>query len=156
LSTESTKAWRGNFKYVYRTYDSDACVVPADKTAVNSESNVEHILEVSTSVDGGLEAVYKLGKRTAKEILEGNIDLTLRIRRNFIDRVFMHLAGIDSSWMLPGKVCVGIFPFGYVSGKPAIYMCGKFSNWSLPITQPDVEVEELDFIGECIETGLVP
>lgn len=104
---------------------------------------------------GGLEAIFSLGNRTPTEILEGNIDLTIRIRRRFLDREFAHLAGIDSSFMLPGKVCIGVFPFGYVASKPAIFMCGKFANWNLPLSQPDVEVEEMDFIGQCLATDLV-
>lgn len=153
--TQATKGWRGVLKIVYRTYDSDACVVPADKVAVNAASAEQFIENASPKIDGGLEALYNLGTRTPKEIKEGNIDLSVRITRHFVDRKFAHLAGIDSSHMLPGKVCIGIFPYGVVSNKPAIYMCGKFANWNLNLNQPDNEMEELDFIGECIETDLV-
>lgn len=155
MSTEATKGWRGCLKLVYRSYDSDACVNSSDKTAVNAASCEEHIQEVSPNMDGGLEAVFALGKRTPEEILEGNIDLTVHIRRKFVDRKYAHLAGIDSSFMLPGKVCIGIFPHGYVVNKTGIYMCGKFRNWSLPISQADTEIEEMDFIGECIETAIL-
>jgi hypothetical protein len=155
VSTQSTKGWRGNIKIVYRTFSDTLCIEAADKVAVNAADNEEHIQECSPSLDGGLEAVFALGNRTPEEIVEGNIDLSFRIRRKFVDRKFAHLAGVDSSWMLPGKVCVGIFPHGYVSGEPAIYICGKFANWNLPLTQADLEVEELDFIGQCISTDVV-
>ena len=151
--TFASKGWRGNLKVLYE--GTPTCSA-ADKAALDAAAVEEYIQDVSVNVEGGLEELYHLSARLAKEIKEGNISIRFSITRDFVDLKFAHFAGIDSSFMLPGTACIAIYPLMYVTGRPAIYVCGKFANWRLTEPQADNVRETFDFIGTCIATGLVP
>jgi len=151
--TFASKGWRGNLVVLYA--GAPACSA-ANKTALNAGAIEEYIQDVSVNVEGGIEELFHLGSRLAKQIKEGNVALRLTITRDFVDLKFAHFAGIDSSFMLPGEVCIALYPLTRVSTRPAIYLCGKFANWRLAEPQADNVRETFDFMATCMVTDLVP
>ena len=149
----ASKGWRGNLSVLYA--GAPACSA-ANKVALLAAAIEDYIQDVSVNVEGGLEELYHLGSRLAKEIKEGNITLRFSITREFVDLKFAHFAGIDSSFMLPGEVCIALWPLLRTTGKPGIYACGKFANWRLAEPQADNVRETFDFIATCLVTDVVP
>ena len=139
----ATKGWRGKL----RIADSEA--------GLDGASDEAYIDRVETNIEGGLEALYQLGSRLPKEINEGNVSMSVRITKKFIDNTWAGYAGVGQTDMLPPTKYLGIYPMGYVSGKPKIICKGKFGSWRLGVTQDGYVEETLEFTVESLSVGVV-
>jgi len=139
----ATKGWRGNL----RIADTEA--------GLSSAGDEGYIDGVGTDLDGGLEELYELGSRLPQEINEGNVKMSLSIEKKFVDGTWAGYAGVGQTDMLPPEKYVGLYPFGYGSGKVEIVCKGKFGNWRLSAPQDGYVTESLDFVVESISIGTV-
>ena len=139
----ATKGWRGKL----RIADSEA--------DLDTASDEPYIERVETNIDGGLEALYQLGSRLPQEINEGNVSMSVRITKKYVDNTWDGYAGIGQTDMLPPTKYLGIYPMGYESGKPKIILKGKFTSWNFSEPQDDYVVETLEFIAESITVGVI-
>ncbi len=139
----ATKGWRGNL----RIADSEA--------GLDGAANLSNIDSVDTNLDGGLDDLYHLGSRLAQAILEGNVRLSLTIRKRYVDNTWAGYAGVGQTDMIPPEKWVGLYPLGYSSGKPKITLRGKFRNWRLTVPQGGDVVETLDFDVRTMNIGTI-
>ena len=139
----ATKGWRGKL----RIADSEA--------DLDMASDEPYIERVETNIDGGLEALYQLGSRLPQEINEGNVSMSVRITKKYVDNTWAGYAGIGQTDMLPPTKYLGIYPMGYESGKPKIVCRGKFGSWRLGISQDGYVTETLEFVVESVSVGVI-
>jgi hypothetical protein len=139
----ATKGWRGKL----RIADTEA--------GLDTASDEPYIDRVETNIDGGLEALYQLGSRLPQEINEGNVSMSLTITKKLVDGTWAGYAGIGQTDMIPPTKYIGVYPFGYGTGKLKIVCKGKFTSWRYSGPQPDYAVETLEFVVESITVGTV-
>jgi len=139
----ATKGWKGDL----RIADTEG--------GLSGASDEDYIESVDTNLDGGLEELYQLGSRLPQEINEGNVKMGLSITKKFVSSTWAGYAGVGESDMLPPEKYIGLYPFGYGSGKLKIVCKGKFGSWRLSNPQDGYVTETLDFVVESLSIGTV-
>ena len=139
----SLKGWEGNLR---------VATTEADLATASNESKVQ---SVAVKHGPGLEAVYELGSRSPAELKEGNVEIGLDIKVNYVaGSLWAGKAGVGATGALT-EYYVGVYPAGYATGKPKIVLFGKFSDWSLDVSQAGVSAESVSFKGKTIAVGTV-
>ena len=134
---------------------ANASVITMDYTY---QKQIAYGEAVNISVDGGLEAIHVLSKRTPKEILEGVIKITGDLTRFFVNRDLLGKLGLDpDDDTHQPEFTIFLYPLGNVSDKPAFTITSvKFSPWSLSISDPNTPIKEtVSWEGLLFTTGLV-
>ncbi len=117
-------------------------------------ANIPKVQNVSVTHGPSLEALYEIGSRLPTQIKEGNVEISLTIEKHYEDNTFANYAGVSSAGEHT-EYWVGIYPGGYSAGKPKIVLRGKFSNWSLSISQDGIVTESVEFVGKAISVGTI-
>jgi len=139
----ATKGWRGNLR------------IAATEAALDSASNEANLESVDCSLDGGLDGLFQLGSRVAQAILEGNVKMSLSLKKKYVDNTWAGYAGIGVTDMIPPEKWIGVYPLKYASGKPKFTMLGKFGNWRLAVPQGGDVTESLDFTVRTLNVGTI-
>jgi hypothetical protein len=129
--------------------------VATTEAGLATATNEAKVQSVSVSHGPGLEAIHEIGSRSPVEIKEGNIEIGLDVE-------VLYVAG--SAWITRANVggtgahteyYVGAYPGGYTTGKPKIVLLGKFTDWSIDVSQDGVTTEHVTFIGKTIAVGTI-
>lgn len=97
-----------------------------------------------------IEAIREIGNRAPVELKEGNIDVTLSLEMCWLNRDMLGKQTQPGS--LP-EFQVDFYPAGVGSGKPIISVTGKFSGYSMDMSQDAITMESSDFVGRVISVG---
>jgi len=137
----ATKGWKGNLR------------IADTEVGLDGAANLSNIDSVDCNLDGGLDDLFQLGSRLSQAILEGNVKLSLTVRKKYVDNTWAGYAGAGQTNMLPPEKWVGLYPLSYASGKPKITLLGKFRNWRLTVPQGGDIAETLDFDVRTMNVG---
>lgn len=138
----SLKGWEGAIRV-----DTDN-----DLSDVSDEDEVQSI---APTHGASIEEVYEIGSREPQALKEGNIEIGLDITANYVaGSSWPTRAGVGSTGAHT-EYYVGIYPEGYDTDNVEILLQGKFSDWSLDITQDGVLRETVSFVGIAITVGTV-
>jgi len=113
------------------------------------------VQSVATSFGNAAEALYALGSREPQEIKEGNIDISLDISAYYQGSAptnWSAKAGVGSTGALT-EYYVALYPNGATATEPEIRLLGKFSDWSLDVSQDGVATESITFVGKVVAVG---
>lgn len=122
-------------------------------TEVGLTTDESNILDASPEIDNQVTEAYEKGSRSPTDIMEGNMRLSVRIRKYYLDNTWQ--AYCYSATALT-EYYVRVYPQGTAVGKPYVTYLGKFANWRLEGPQDGEQVEGMDFTGKTVTTGTVP
>lgn len=139
--SSATKGWRGKLR-----------VATTEGGLTTDEPD---ILNVSPSFENNVEAAYELGSRDPKALEEGNIEISVTIKKYYKDNTWAQMAGVGSTGALT-EYYLRAYPKGTSSGKPYVTFLGKFGNWELGEEQGGFATESFGFVGRAVSVGTVP
>lgn len=139
----SLRGWEGALKIA----TTEAGLVGATAEAKVQSVSVKH--------GPGLDTVYEIGSRSPVELKEGNIEISLEIKVNYVaGSLWAGKAGVGAAGAHT-EYYIGVYPAGYVAGKPKIVLLGKLGDWSLDVSQDGVLGESISFKGKTIAVGTI-
>jgi hypothetical protein len=139
----SVSGWEGALK---------VATTEAGLVGATAEAKVQ---SVTVSHGPSLKRLFEIGSRLPTEIKEGNIEIALSVKVNYVsgslwaERAGVGLSGAHTTYF------VGVYPKGYAAGNPKVVLEGKFNEWSLDISQDGVLTESVNFIGKAISVGTI-
>jgi hypothetical protein len=97
-----------------------------------------------------IKPIREIGSRLPVELKEGNAEISITIKRCWLDRDFL-----GKGWHPEEQpeFDVDVCPNGIGSGKPYIRVTGKMSEWSMDVSQDAIIMESVAFAGRVIDVG---